>query len=59
MSIQLVYNWRHRLFGWKKTEDREGERENSSVPLLFYFVSSSVPHSYDCDAIPTGMTAKE
>ena len=27
MSIQLVYNWRHRLVGWKNTEDREKERE--------------------------------
>ena len=42
MSIQLVYNWRHRLVGWKETEDRE--REKSSVSLLFPFVSLSVPH---------------
>ena len=58
MSIQLVYNWRHRLFGWKR-QKIESEREKSSVPLLFSFVSLSVPHRYDCDAIPTGVTAKE
>ena len=30
MLIQLVYNWRHRLLGWKKTEDRE----RSTVPVV-------------------------
>ena len=26
MSIQLVCNWKHRLVGWKMTENRERER---------------------------------
>ena len=30
MLIQLVYNWRHRLIGWKKAEDRE----RSTVPIV-------------------------
>ena len=30
MSIQLVYNWRHRLVGRKKTYDRE----RSTVPVV-------------------------
>ena len=31
----------------------------SSVPSRFPFVSLSIPHRYDCDAIPTGVTAKK
>ena len=52
MSIQLVYNWRHGLIGWKKTEDRRQKIDR-------YFVSLSFSHRYDCDAISTGVTAKE
>ena len=49
-----IIMWSAALVDWIKTEERQ-----KRVPLLFPLVSLSVPHRYDCDAIPTGVTAKE
>ena len=35
------------------------KRERVRYLYDFPFVSLSIPHRYDCDAIPTGVTAKE